>query len=168
MTFDASGSTAPGGVADFSWQFNDAFAAPTVEQPGTMPVITHTFPAAGAYSTGVAVFNPDGLSTGTGGIVTTGQNGFQPAFTVSRGGGEGRNGRTVSLSALTTVSGQPVINYMWEFGDGTTGSGLTPTHSYARPGTYTITAVLFSGVGSAFPGAGAGPIYQQKITVGGH
>jgi hypothetical protein len=25
--------------------------------------------------------------------------------------------------------------------------------------------VLFSGVGSAFPGDGAGPIYQKKITV---
>ena len=74
--------------------------------------------------------------------------------------------RTVRFSALTTVSGQPVINYLWEFGDGSTGSGATPTHTYTRPGTYTVTAVLFSGVGSAFPGAGAGPIYQHTVTVG--
>ncbi len=167
VTFDATGSIAPGGVADFSWQFNDAFAAQTVEQ--TTPTITHTFPAAGAYSTGLAVFNPDGLSRGTGGIVTTGQNGFQPAFTASPAGtGPGHAGRTVTFSALTTVSGQPVMNYLWEFGDGSTGSGPTPTHSYARPGTYTVTAVLFSGVGSAFPGAGAGPIYAQEVTVGAH
>jgi PKD repeat protein len=72
----------------------------------------------------------------------------------------------VKFSALTTVSGQPVINYLWEFGDGSTGSGPTPTHTYERPGTYTVTAVVFSGVGSAFPGAGAGPIYAQAITVG--
>jgi PKD repeat protein len=163
MTFDATGSTAPGGVADFSWQFNDAFAAQTVEQ--TTPTITHTFPAAGAYSTGLAVFNPDGLSRGTGGIVTTGQNGFTPAFTVSGGALRGHRS-TVTFSALTTVSGQPVINYLWEFGDGTTGSGPSPTHTYRRPGSYTVTAVLFSGVGSAFPGAGAGPIYQQQIKVG--
>jgi len=26
--------------------------------------------------------------------------------------------------------------------------------------------VLFSGVGSAFPGDGAAPVYQQKIAVG--
>ncbi len=44
VTFDASRSTAPGGVADFSWQFNDAFAAPTVEQ--TTPTMTHTLPRA--------------------------------------------------------------------------------------------------------------------------
>jgi plastocyanin len=159
MTFDASRSTAPGGVAQFSWQFNAVLDAETVEQ--TTPTITYTFPAPGAYSTGVAVFNGDGLSAGTGGIVVTGKNGFQPAFTIANGAGT-----TVSFSALTTVSRKPVINYLWEFGDGTTGSGATPTHTYQHPGTYTVTAVLFSGVGSAFPGDGAGPIYQQKITVG--
>src|SRR5262249_54462496 len=161
MTFDATGSTAPGGIADFSWQFNDAFAAQTVEQ--TTPTITHTFLAGGAYSTGVAVFNSDGLSVGTGGIVTTGQNGFTPAFTVSLGG---PGGKTASFSALTTVSGKPVISYLWEFGDGSTGSGPTPTHTYVKPGAYKVTAVLFSGVGSAFPGDGAAPVYAQKIKVG--
>jgi len=159
MTFDSTKSRAPGGVAQFSWQFNAVLNAETVEQ--TTPTITYTFPAPGAYSTGVAVFNGDGLSAGTGGIVVTGKNGFQPAFTVSQ-----RAGKTVSFSALTTVSRKPVINYLWEFGDGTTGSGATPAHTYQRPGSYTVTAVLFSGVGSAFPGDGAGPIYQQKIAVG--
>ncbi len=168
MTFDASRSTAPGGVAQFSWQFNAVADAETVEQ--TTPTITYTFPAAGSYSTGLAVFNPDGLSTGTGGIVTTGQNGFQPAFTASQGRRGDRHGgdQTVQFSALTTVSGQPVINYLWEFGDGTTGSGPAPSHTYRHPGFYTVTAVLFSGTGSAFPGQGAAPIYQQTIRVDGH
>jgi PKD domain-containing protein len=160
MTFDASGSIAPpSGVAQYSWQFNAVPNAETVEQ--TTPTTTYSFPAPGAYSTGVAVFRADGLSAGTGGIVITGKNGFQPAFTVSQG-----TGTTVSFSALTTVSRKPVINYLWEFGDGTSGSGPTPTHTYQRPGSYTVTAVLFSGVGSAFPGDGAGPVYQQKIAVG--
>jgi hypothetical protein len=162
MTFDAGHSIAPhGGVALFSWQFNAVANAETVEQPAS--TITYTFPAPGAYSTGVAVFAPDGSSSGTGGIVVTGKNGFQPAFTATQ---SSRN--TVNFSAFTTVSGKPVINYLWQFGDGSTGSGPTPTHVYLRPGAYTVTAVLFSGVGSAFPGDGAGPIYQQKITVRGN
>ena len=160
MTFDASQSTAPGGVADFSWQFNAIPNAEIIEQ--TTPTITYSFPAPGAYSTGVAVFNPDGLSAGTGGIVRTGNDGFQPAFTLS----QAAHSPTVQFSGLTKVSGLPVINYLWEFGDGTTGSGPRPRHTYARPGTYTVTAVLFSGVGSAFPGAGAGPVYAQTIRVG--
>ena len=161
MTFDATRSTAPGGVAAFSWQFNDAFGAQTVEQ--TTPAITHTFPESGSYSVGLAVFASDGLSIGTGGIVTTGQSGFTPGFTFSPA--KPATGQTVSFSALTQVSRKPVISYLWEFGDGTTGSGPTPTHAYAKPGTYKVIAVLFSGIGSAFPGAGAAPVVTQEVKV---
>jgi hypothetical protein len=161
VLFNATGSAASGGIADFSWQFNDAFAAQTVEQ--TTPEITHTFPEAGSYSTGLAVFGPDGLSTGAGGIVTTGQSGFTPGFTVSPN--SPAVGQTVSFSALTRVSRKPVVNTLWEFGDGSTRSGANPTHMYAKAGTYKVTAVLFSGIGSAFPGDGAAPVVTQEITV---
>jgi PKD repeat protein len=161
MTLNATGSSAPGGIADFSWQFNDAFAAQTVEQ--TTPTITHTFPESGAYSIGLTVLGPDGLSTGTGAIVTTGHSGFTPGFTFSPA--KPAADQPVSFSALTNVSRLPVTTYLWEFGDGSTGSGAKPTHSYAKAGTYKVKAVLFSGVGSAFPGAGAGPVVTREITV---
>jgi PKD repeat protein len=163
LNFDAHGSGAPGGVAEYVWQFNDAFGAQTVEQ--TTPTISHTFPSAGAYSVGLTIMANDGTSTGNGGIVTTGQSGITPGFTFEPK--HQRAGRPVSFSALGTVSAQPVMTYLWEFGDGTTGSGQSPTHVYRRPGRYTVTLVMFSGVGSAFPGAGAGPVSTQSLTVTG-
>jgi PKD repeat protein len=105
----------------------------------------------------------DGTSTGTGGIVTTGQGGITPGFTFARR--HARAGQPVSFSALGTVSAQPVMTYFWDFGDGTTGSGQSPTHVYRHAGRYTVTLVMFSGVGSAFPGAGAAPVSTKSLTV---
>jgi PKD repeat protein len=161
ITFDATGSTAAGGVNSYVWQFNDAFGVPTVATTST--TISHTFPADGAYSIGLTVFGQDGLSTGTGAIVTTGQNGFTPGFTFSPA--RPQVGQAVNFSALSTVSNQPVITYLWEFGDGSTASVGQPTHTYTAPGTYKIRLEMFSGTGSAFPGAGAGPIVTRLITV---
>ena len=159
LNFDASGSTPPRGIGSFVWQFNDAFGAQAVSTDS--PTISHTFPSAGAFSVGLTVITRGGFSSGTGGIVVTGQNGVSNGFTAST------RGRTVNFNALfSTISAQPVMVNLWEFGDGSTGTGLNPSHTYAKAGTFTVTLVQFSGVGSAFPGAGAGPIVTQTITVG--
>ena len=35
-----------------------------------------------------------------------------------------------------------ITNYAWKFGDGTTGSGPAVSHTYASPGTYTVTLTV--------------------------
>ena len=164
LNFDASGSTAPSGLDSFVWQFNDVLNAQAVAT--NRPMISHTFPSAGAFSVGLTVIGRGGLSGGTGGIVVTGQNGLSSGFTSSPAGST--QSRTLNFNALfSTMSALPVEVNLWEFGDGSTGAGLSPTHTYARAGTYVVTLVQFSGVGSAFPGAGAAPIVTQTITVPG-
>ncbi len=161
MTFDATGSTAPGGIAEYVWQFNDAFGVQTIAQ--TTPKITHVFPANGSYSVGLTIDSSTGLSRGTGAIVTTGKSGFTAGFTSSPVAPAA--GQVVHFSALTTISRKPVVTFLWEFGDGKTGSGSAPSHTYAKAGSYTVTLVMFSGVGSAFPGAGAAPIATSTVRV---
>lgn len=161
MRFNATGSTAPGGVADYSWQWNAVKDAPTVET--TKPTISHKFPAARLFSIGLAIFGHNGQSIGTGGIIRIGHSGFVRGFTFSPS--HPKAGKRVKFTGLARVSRHPVKNYLWEFGDGSTGSGRSPTHTYAHPGTYTVKVVQFSGIGSAFPGAGAAPISVEKIKV---
>ena len=53
------------------------------------------------------------------------------------------DGRTVSLSG--TGSSDPdgrIAAYAWTFGDGTTGTGARPNHTYAADGTYSVTLTV--------------------------
>jgi hypothetical protein len=161
VNFDGSGSSSS--TADYSWQFNDSDPGctacnETIES--TVPTIAHTFPEAGVYSVGLAVFQSSGLSAGFGALIDASTGDSVPGFT------ESAQSLDASFVGLSTISRLPVTNYLWEFGDGATGSGATPSHTYAHAGTYKVTVVEFSGVGSAYPGSGAAPVYSQMITVG--
>lgn len=45
------------------------------------------------------------------------------------------------------VSTSPIIGYAWDFGDGTTGTGVAPLHTYTTPGNYTITLIISNAAG---------------------
>lgn len=46
----------------------------------------------------------------------------------------------VNFSA--NVRGTQPVSYSWDFGDGTTGTGATPSHTYREAGTYTVTLTV--------------------------
>lgn len=46
-------------------------------------------------------------------------------------------GETVQFAARALTGTQ--VSYTWEFGDGNTGAGALPTHTYTNPGEYTVT-----------------------------
>ena len=78
------------------------------------------------------------------------QSSIQAQYALRTGGGGGNSppsaSFTWSVAALTASfngsgSSDPdgsVTGYSWAFGDGSTGSGVSPSHTYAAPGTYTV------------------------------
>jgi PKD repeat protein len=52
----------------------------------------------------------------------------------------------VSFSA--TVRGDAPFTHRWDFGDGSTGTGANPSHTYATPGTYTVRLTSTNEAGS--------------------
>jgi len=53
---------------------------------------------------------------------------------------------TVAFTA--SVTGTAPFDYAWNFGDGSSGQGMTPTHSYRLPGTYTTVLTVTNCCGS--------------------
>lgn len=52
-------------------------------------------------------------------------------------------GQTVSFDGTgSTDADGSIVSYEWNFGDGTTATGPTPSHAYASPGTYSVSLTV--------------------------
>jgi len=49
---------------------------------------------------------------------------------------------------FTSQSTGDITSYLWNFGDSTTSTAQNPSHSYAAPGTYTVTLNVTGPLGS--------------------
>ena len=61
------------------------------------------------------------------------------------------NANSLTVSFLNASTGDPVLNYSWNFGDGTTPPNRfdkDPTHTYSVPGTYNVTLTVTNDIGT--------------------
>ena len=129
-SFDGSSSSA--NVTTHTWLFGDGNTGGGVNE-------THTYATPGIYTITLIVSNACGVTdTATQQIVVCGT----PTAVF--------NSSTFGLSVTPNASGSGGIGnaYAWDFGDGNTGNGVNPTHTYGTQGTYGITLVVTDTCGS--------------------
>jgi PKD repeat protein len=135
VQFDASGSFDPDGViASYSWDFGDGNTASGV-------TMSHTFTSPGTFTVVLSVTDNRGATGSAQQVITvTDESGAVPpqaSFTATPTSGEAP--LTVSFDAsASSAPGGSIVSYQWTFGDGSSGSGATTSHTYATPGTFTV------------------------------
>jgi PKD repeat protein len=129
---DGSESTAAGEatLVEHRWDFGDGSPDETGE------TASHTYEATGSYTVTLTVKDSNGvLASTTREVSVLGPNTPPEAvFSVDSAG--------LTVAADASGSSDPdgsIDSYEWDWGDGTGASGVTPTHTYAAPGEYTVT-----------------------------
>ena len=133
--FTGQGSHPGGGPITFAWDCGDG-------QTGTGSNVVHSYPKKGTYTVTLVVTDADGL-TAMDTLSVTVNNVVPVAGLTSDHTAE--EGDIIGFSGVTstdTPSDLPLLTYAWEFGDGSTGTGISVSHSYADEGTYTITLTV--------------------------
>jgi PKD repeat protein len=127
--FDASGSTAPGGlITGYAWTFGDG-------STGTGVSPSHTFAAAGTYPVGLTVTSNTGATASTSQSVGVTRSNQAPvaSFTASC------TGLSCTFDGRDSVDpGGSITSYAWDFGDGAGDAGATTSHTYAGAGARTV------------------------------
>ncbi|MFK8016792.1 MAG: PKD domain-containing protein [Gammaproteobacteria bacterium] len=138
VVVDGSGSTdADGNIASWHWKFGDGKAANSVA-----PV--HVYAAPGTYTIHLKVIDNDGLtaSTSTTAFIAPRDVPLPP---LANAGGPytGAPGTSLAFNGAGSTDPDGIITqWLWAFGDGSSGTGATPTHTYSEAGEYIVSLTV--------------------------
>jgi PKD repeat protein len=130
VTFDASTSTdADGMIVSYVWDFGDTGTANGV-------LVSHAYNT-GSYVARLTVFDNQGASATT--TVAIGVANLPPRVLVAATPDNGLPPLTLLLTSAGSVDPDgTIVDYSWDFGDGTKGNGAAVTHTYTSLGLYAV------------------------------
>ncbi|WP_018256753.1 PKD domain-containing protein [Halomicrobium katesii] len=133
VSFDAGDSSdADGSIASYEWDFGDGSTA-------TGETVSHTYAEAGEYTVELTVTDDGGASAVTSTDITVGSVNEEPTASFSVDPASPAPGEQASFDA--SESSDPdgsIASYEWAFGDDSTATGETASHTYAEAGSYSV------------------------------
>ncbi|MCD6142546.1 PKD domain-containing protein [Candidatus Bipolaricaulota bacterium] len=165
VEFDASGSYDPNGeVVSYEWDFGDGTTGEGVK-------VSHSYANTGYYVITLTV-------TDDAGAVGTARHAVNVQEKSSGGGCSGGScgGPDIPLAVITGLPGcsggevgvpiefdgsysraaeGKIVSYKWDFGDGTTGSGVRVSHAYQKTGRFLVTLTVTDENGTKGTAVGA-------------
>lgn len=158
VTFDASFST-PGTsasqIGSYAWSFGDGTS-------GSGGTVTHTFTGSGAsFNVILTVTNDRGLSASSSQTVSVAPSPPPSGDWVFSPTAPNVNDTVFfNADAVKASTGHTLVQFTWNFGDGTTASGVQASHVYTAAATYTV-------VLSVSDETGQKTVLPKTVTVGG-
>jgi PKD repeat protein len=145
LTFDGSGSSdSDGDIVGYTWNFGDGSTDDGVSA-------THSYDAAGSYQLILMVTDNGGLTDQTTHTVQIEEPApiNQPPTAVISGPTSGLVEESLTFDGSgSSDSDGDIASYAWDFGDGSTGNGITVSHVYEQAGTYQVTLTVTDDGGS--------------------
>ncbi len=142
VQFKSTASDADGDTLSYSWTFGDGGTS-------TMMNPSHTYNSAGQYTVKLTV------SDGNGGSVTDSTTAtITAANQAPTADAGGPYSGTVNMSVTFDGSGSSdsdgtIASYRWSFGDGSTGTGMKPTHTYTSAKTFSVSLTVTDDKGAS-------------------
>jgi len=151
---DAS-TVGPGNsITGGTWNFGDGQTQPLV----VGGQVNHTYSNPGPYTVSLTINDAGGCQVTSNANVNTvralGPKAYFYPSAVTM-----LYGSTAYFYNSTNAYGLGAVNYSWDFGDGTTATAANPSHSYAAPGTYTVTLTASN------PAGGCSSSYSVTVVV---
>jgi PKD repeat protein len=146
-TFNASASSlagaACGSSCTYSWNFGDG-------SEGSGVIVQHAFTSAGVQNVTLTVSAPGGTSSSkTQSFVIGAPAPPRALFVVTPSSPTAGQQAIFNASTSTVGSGATIVQYLWDFGDGTTASTAIPifAKTYGAAGTYIMSLTVVDSLG---------------------
>jgi len=138
FTVDGSYSTGSSTIVDYIWDFGDGTGAKGAK-------VEHTYVRANDYIVTLTVTDQDGLSSSSRMQITAAE--VQPPVAVIVAPSEALADEPVTFDGSGSTASNPIVNYTWDFGDRSQGSGPVVDHVYNTAGKYTARLTVTDNAG---------------------